>query len=160
LVARGFGCEDCVKARVSDLNLAQTALTCQTTRVTTATIFLGAGLLVVALLSFKRRPNLSGFWLFLTLVLLLVGGVSLGVTGSAVAFVVTPVLNVLGFSSSDLKTSWLGAMALSFLCPPGLVVAHAFARLNRSRYWLIFPIVFLVYVLLASVLVYAVVEVV
>jgi hypothetical protein len=126
--------------------------------VTTATIFLGAGLLVVALLSVKRRPTLGGFWFFLTLVLLLVGGVSLGVTGSAVAFVFTPLLNLVGFSSNDLKTSWLGAMALSFLCPLGLLPAHGLARFNYKAYWLIFIAGLLGYLLLSSILVYFIVE--
>lgn len=124
---------------------------------TTAAIFLGAGLLVVGLLSIKRRPTLGGFWFFLALVLLLLGGVSLGMTGSAVAFLFTPILNVIGFSSSDLKTSWLGAMALSFLCPPGLVLAHGVARFNRNNYWLLFIVSSLVYGLLASILVYFIV---
>jgi hypothetical protein len=129
-------------------------------RVTLATIFLGAGLLVVALLSIKRRPTLSGFWFFLALVLLLIGGVSLGVTGSAVAFVFTPLLNLIGFPLSDLKTSWLGAMALSFLCPPGLLFAHGLATLKRSSYWLIFAAALFVYSFLASVLVYYIVEII
>jgi hypothetical protein len=124
-----------------------------------ASLFLGAGLLAVLLLSFRRRrPRALESWLFITLVLLLIGGVSLGVTGSAVAFVFTPLLNLLGFPSTDLRTSWLGAMALSFVCPPGLVLAHGLARLRRSRYWLIFLLSFFVYCLLASVLVYFIVE--
>lgn len=127
---------------------------------TIAAIFLGAGLLIVGLLSLKRRPKLLESWLFITLVLLLTGMVSLGVTGSAVAFVFTPLLNLVGFPSSALRTSWLGAMALSFLCPPGLVFAHVFARLRRSRYWLIFAVSLLVYFFLASVLVYYIVELV
>ncbi len=127
---------------------------------TTAAIFLGAGLIAVALLSIKRRPKLGGFWLFITLVLLFVGVVSLGLTGSAVAFVFTPILNVMGFSSADLKTSWLGAMALSLLCPPGLVLVHGLARYNRTYYWLIFVISLLVYLLLASISVYYIVELV
>jgi hypothetical protein len=126
--------------------------------VTIAAIFLGAGLLVIALLSFKRRPRLLGFWLFITLVLLFIGVVSLGVTGSTVAFVFTPLLNLVGFASSDLRTSWLGAMALSFLSPPGLVVAHALATLRRSSYWLIFLLTLFIYLALASILVYNIVE--
>jgi hypothetical protein len=129
-------------------------------RVTLATIFLGAGLLVVSLLSLKRRPKPLESWFFITLVLLLIGGVSLGVTGSAVAFVFTPLLNLVGFGSSDLKTSWLGAVALSFLCPPGLVLAHGFATLKRSSYWLIFAAALFVYVFLASVLVSYLVKIV
>jgi hypothetical protein len=124
-----------------------------------ASLFLGAGLLAVLLLSFRRRrPRTLESWLFISLVLLLIGGVSLGVTGSAVAFVFTPLLNLLGFPSTDLRTSWLGAMALSFVCPPGLVLAHGLARLRRRRYWLIFLLSFFVYCLLASVLVYFIVE--
>jgi hypothetical protein len=137
---------------------AKLMLKCQTVPVTIAATFLGAGLLVIALLSFKRRPRLLESWLFITLVLLLVGMVSLGVTGSAVAFVFTPLLNLIGFPSSDLRSSWLGAMALSFLCPPGLVFAHGVATLKRSSYWLLFGIGFLLYLFLAGILVYYIVE--
>ncbi len=129
-------------------------------RVTTAALFLGAGLLVIALLSLKRRPKPLEAWVFVTLVLLFVGGISLGVTGSVVAFVFTPLLNLVGFPSSDLQTSWLGAMALSFLCPPGLVLAHGLARLKRDRYGLVFLVSLWVYLLLASVLVYFIVALV
>jgi uncharacterized membrane protein len=124
-----------------------------------ASLFLGAGLLVVLLLRLKgRKPRTLESWLFISLVLLLVGGVSLGVTGSAVAFVFTPLLNLLGFPSTALRTSWLGAMALSFLCPPGLTVSHALAGLRRTQYGLIFALSFFVYCLLASVVVYFIVE--
>jgi hypothetical protein len=121
--------------------------------------FLSVGLVVILVLSLRRqKPRALESWLFITLVLLLIGGVSLGVTGSAIAFVFTPFLNLLGFPSTDLRTSWLGAMALSFLCPPGLVVSHALARLRRSQYWLVFILSFFVYCLLASVVVYFIVE--
>jgi hypothetical protein len=126
--------------------------------VTIATLFLGSGLLVIGLLALKRRPRPLESWFFITLVLLLIGMVSLGVTGSAVAFVFTPLLNLVGFPSSALRSSWLGAMALSLLCPPGLVFAHVLARLRRSSYWLIFAIGLFVYLWLASVLVYYIVE--
>lgn len=129
-------------------------------QVTLAAIFLGAGLLVVGLLSLKRKPRPLESWFFITLVLLLIGGVSLGVTGGAVAFIFTPLLNLVGFGSSDLKTSWLGAMALSFLCPPGLLFAHGFARLKRGSYWFIFAAALFVYIFLASVLVYYIVEII
>jgi hypothetical protein len=113
---------------------------------------------VIALLSLKRRPRPLESWLFITLVLLFVGMVSLGVTGSAVAFVFTPLLNLIGFPSSDLRTSWLGAMALSFACPPGLVFAHGVATLKRSSYGLLFMISLVFYLFLASILVYYIVE--
>ena len=119
--------------------------------------FLGAGLVVVGLLSLWRRPKRLESWLFITLVLLLVGVVSLGVTGSVFAFLFTPILNLAGFPSTALRDSWLGAMALSFLCPPGLVVAHLLAH-SRKTYWLIFLLGLFVYCLLASVLVYFIVE--
>jgi hypothetical protein len=124
-----------------------------------ASLFLGAGLLIVLLLSFNhQKPKALESWLFITLVLLLIGGVSLGVTGGAVAFVFTPLLNLVGFPSTALRTSWLGAMALSFLCPLGLVVSHALARLRRNRYWLTFMLSFFFYCLLASITVYFIVE--
>jgi hypothetical protein len=119
--------------------------------------FLAAGLVVVGLLSLWRRPKRLESWLFVTLVLLLIGVVSLGVTGSALAFVFTPILNLIGFPSVALRDSWLGAMALSFLCPPGLLVAHLFAR-QRRTYWLIFLVSFFLYCLLMSVIVYFIVE--
>jgi hypothetical protein len=119
--------------------------------------FLAAGLVVVALLSLRRRPKPLESWLFISLVLLLVGMVSLGVTGRALAFLFTPILNLIGFPSVALRDSWLGAMALSFLGPPGFVVAHLLAR-TRKTYWLIFLLSLFVYCLLASVLVYFIVE--
>jgi hypothetical protein len=119
--------------------------------------FLAAGLVVVGLLSLWRRPKRLESWLFVTLVLLLIGVVSLGVTGSALAFVFTPILNLIGFPSVALRDSWLGAMALSFLCPPGLLMAHLFAR-QRRTYWLIFLVSFFLYCLLMSVIVYFIVE--
>jgi hypothetical protein len=119
--------------------------------------FLAAGLVVVGLLSLRRRPKRLESWLFVTLVLLLIGVVSLGVTGSALAFVFTPILNLIGFPSVALRDSWLGAMALSFLCPPGLLMAHLFAR-QRRTYWLIFLVSFFLYCLLMSVIVYFIVE--
>jgi hypothetical protein len=119
--------------------------------------FLAAGLVVVGLLGLRRRPKPLESWLFITFVFLLVGMVSLGVTGSAVAFLFTPVLNLIGFPSVALRDSWLGAMALSLLCPPGLVVAHLLAR-GRKTYWLIFLPSFFVYCLLMSLVVYFIVE--
>jgi hypothetical protein len=119
--------------------------------------FLAAGLVVVALISLWRRPKPLESWLFITLVLLLVGMVGLGVTGSALAFVFTPILNLIGFPSVALRDSWLGAMALSFLCPPGLVMAHLLAR-SRKIYWLVFVLSFFVYCLLMSIVVYFIVE--
>lgn len=119
--------------------------------------FLAAGLVIVGLLSLRRRPKPLESWLFITLVLLLVGMVSLGVTGSALTFLFTPLLNLIGFPSVALRDSWLGAMALSFLCPPGLSAAHLLAR-KRKAYWLIFLLGLFVYCLLASVVVYFIVE--
>jgi hypothetical protein len=119
--------------------------------------FLAAGLIAVGLLSLRRRPKPLESWLFLTLVLLFIGMVSLGVTGRVIAFLFTPILNLIGFPSAALRDSWLGAMALSFLCPPGLVVAHLVSR-RRKTYWLIFLASFFVYCLLASVVVYFIVE--
>jgi hypothetical protein len=125
-----------------------------------ASIYLTAGLLVILLLSFRRKkPKALEGWLFAAFVILLLGMVSLGLTGSAVAFVFTPILNLLGFPSTALRSSWLGAMALSLLCPPGLVVAHLLARARqRSAYLLIFLVSLFVYFLLASAVVYVIIE--
>ncbi|MGL4612174.1 MAG: hypothetical protein ACRCYY_21260 [Trueperaceae bacterium] len=120
--------------------------------------FLGAGVLVIGVRSIWRTPGLLETWLFLTVVVLLAGLFSLGMTGSTVAQVMTPLLNLAGLPSTALKDSWLGAMALSVLCPIGFVPAHGLARTGRSIYGLLFIVSLFIYCLIASVGVYFIVE--
>jgi hypothetical protein len=116
--------------------------------------FFAAGMIVIAVLSLKYRPQPGVGLGFLGLVLLLFGVLSLGLTGSWLEVLFRPLIKALGLYPDSQDSLWRISMALSLLVPLSLVVAYAASRRVATKRVLTGVLVFAGFCLLIDIFVH------
>jgi hypothetical protein len=106
-----------------------------------------AGMGVIGLISFRRRPQPFVALCFITFVLMVFGVLGLGITGAGLEYLFRSLIRWLGLFPTSSESVWRIAMLLSLMSPLGLIVSY---WISRSRMILI--LVFIAYCFLCDVL--------
>jgi hypothetical protein len=121
--------------------------------------FFAVGLAMVGLISFWRRPKPFAALSFLAFALIILGLLSLGMTGAWVERLFRPLIYGLGLGPDSSESFWRIGLMLSVACPPGLLIAH-FASLRAIGYLhiVLFVVSFIVYCFLCNLVVHGLIR--